>query len=575
MRILYVHRTRGGGAEGAHIRQVIKALKELGHEVRLLSFSKDTDPLVEIEKKQASQPSFLMSIVHKITFNIPPFVFELLEIAYNLIFYFRIKKAIEEVKPDFIYERYSMFTFVGMRLAKRYQLPIIMEINDSAVVPRVRPLVFTRLGRYIEKKLFTQVSGLIFVSTEFYNLCYKAHGPLTESVVSPNAADLTVFNIDLFDRQQIRKELGVEDKVVCGYIGAFVHWHGIEQFVRAIASKLKQHPNLVLLLIGDGVSFATVKQFIHDRGLENQVLLPGRVLHEDVARMVAAMDYSVLPNSATYNSPMKLFEAMAMGVPAIAPNYGPIEEVIEDNKTGWLFDIGNMDQCVEQVLKIAADTALQKQVGEAAKAYIYNERQWIHNANDILQLYKNSQQKMSLRAIDQLSSGPLGFMSDMRFKQEIYQNDTGRPIPLIKILLSDGTSANFLYRLMRFFARHHLKPIALIVQYINKLLNHCVIGIDADLGPQCVFLHPTGVIINSKVRGEYRIAIESGVVIGDEKGHSPRLQHDIFIGAGAKILGPIKIAENVKVGANAVVVKSISAGATAVGIPARELPSKS
>ena len=76
-------------------------------------------------------------------------------------------------------------------------------------------------------------------------------------------------------------------------------------------------------------------------------------------------------------------------------------------------------------------------------------------------------------------------------------------------------------------------------------------------------------MINSKVRGGQRIIIESGVVIGDEKGKSPELGDNIFIGSGAKIIGDIKIGSNIKVGANAVVVKSAPSNATLLGIPAK------
>jgi len=71
------------------------------------------------------------------------------------------------------------------------------------------------------------------------------------------------------------------------------------------------------------------------------------------------------------------------------------------------------------------------------------------------------------------------------------------------------------------------------------------------------------------VRGGANITIESGVVIGDEKGRSPVLENDIFIGAGAKVIGAVNIGEHVKIGANAVVTKSAPAAVTMLGIPAK------
>ncbi len=112
-------------------------------------------------------------------------------------------------------------------------------------------------------------------------------------------------------------------------------------------------------------------------------------------------------------------------------------------------------------------------------------------------------------------------------------------------------------------------PLAFILQLINKWMNQCVIGLRAEFGPGLVLAHPVGIIINSRVRGGSGIVIESAVVLGDAKGLSPILGDEIYIGAGAKIIGGIHIGSGARIGANAVVVTDIPEGATAVGIPAR------
>jgi serine O-acetyltransferase len=162
-------------------------------------------------------------------------------------------------------------------------------------------------------------------------------------------------------------------------------------------------------------------------------------------------------------------------------------------------------------------------------------------------------------------------IADIKYKQQIFIQDS-KGVSLLKVCLSDGTSANVLYRLMRFFARYKLcLPLAVIAQYLNKLLNHCMIGIRADFGPGFVLMHPTGVVINSKVLGGQNIVVESGVVIGDEKGLSPKLENNIFIGTGAKIIGRLTVGANSKIGANAVVVKDVAPGDSVGGVPAKKL----
>lgn len=163
--------------------------------------------------------------------------------------------------------------------------------------------------------------------------------------------------------------------------------------------------------------------------------------------------------------------------------------------------------------------------------------------------------------------------ADFVQKRRIYAADGAQP-GTVRLLMSDGSSAMVLYRLMRLFAGWHLGPVAWAVQWLNKFVNGCVIGAGASFGPGFVILHPVGIVINSKVRGGRNVALEGGVVIGDEKGRSPVLGDDVFVGSGAKIIGPLTIGSGVKVGANAVVLRSVDDDTTVVGIPAKPIERK-
>lgn len=158
--------------------------------------------------------------------------------------------------------------------------------------------------------------------------------------------------------------------------------------------------------------------------------------------------------------------------------------------------------------------------------------------------------------------------SDIRQKQQVL-TDEGYQVSMLRTIVSDGTSANVLYRLTSWLIKYKLSPLALISLWLNRVINGCVIGAGATFEKGFVIMHPVGVVINSKVIGGKNIVVESGVVIGDEKGQAPILGSNIFIGAGAKIIGGISIGDNVKIGANAVVVKSLPSNVTAVGIPAK------
>jgi serine O-acetyltransferase len=158
--------------------------------------------------------------------------------------------------------------------------------------------------------------------------------------------------------------------------------------------------------------------------------------------------------------------------------------------------------------------------------------------------------------------------ADLRAKARwCYESETTGA--LVRVLLTDGTGAMILYRLMQWAARHHLVPLEMACNRLNSMLCNCIIGRGADFGPRFVLIHATGIVINGRVTGGAGVHLEHQVTIGAERRESPRLGDDVFVGAGARILGAVSIGNGARVGANAVVVNDVPPFATVVGIPAQ------
>ena len=142
-------------------------------------------------------------------------------------------------------------------------------------------------------------------------------------------------------------------------------------------------------------------------------------------------------------------------------------------------------------------------------------------------------------------------------------------LAILRALAADASFSMVLYRIMQTLnTLPILKIFAPVVSKLNAVLCGAVIGCKAEFGPGFVIIHSVGVVINSKVVGGERVFVESGVVIGDEKGLTPVLGSNIFIGSGAKLFGGISIGDDVKIGANAVVNKDVCERNTVVGVPA-------
>jgi serine O-acetyltransferase len=160
------------------------------------------------------------------------------------------------------------------------------------------------------------------------------------------------------------------------------------------------------------------------------------------------------------------------------------------------------------------------------------------------------------------------FYGDLRAKAEwCYEDRSWKAI--IKTLLTDGTMAMLYYRMMQGARRWKLFPLEMLFNKLNAIFCQCIIGRGAEFGSEFVLIHSQGIVINAKVRGGNRIKIEHQVTIGAERRNFPTLADDIFIGAGAKIIGSVQIGEGAKIGANAVVIHDVPAHTTVVGIPAK------
>ena len=167
-----------------------------------------------------------------------------------------------------------------------------------------------------------------------------------------------------------------------------------------------------------------------------------------------------------------------------------------------------------------------------------------------------------------MASLPSLIASDLRAKaQWCYESTSWKAI--LKTLLTDGTAAMVWYRLMQWARKWRLTPLEMVFNKLNVICCNCIIGRGAEFGPGLVLIHSTGIVINGCVQGGEHVYLEHQVTIGAERRQSPVLGNRVFIGAGAKIVGPVHIGNDARIGANAVVLKDIPAGATAVGIPAR------
>ena len=162
--------------------------------------------------------------------------------------------------------------------------------------------------------------------------------------------------------------------------------------------------------------------------------------------------------------------------------------------------------------------------------------------------------------------------------KNVLKNDKAAKSYLEVLLLYPTIHALFAYRMAHFIYRKKLFFLARLISQIARFTTGIEIHPGAKIGRRLFIDHGMGVVIGETTTIGDDCIIYHGVTLGATDCDAPKRHPDIgdrvLIGAGAKILGPITIGSGAKVGANSVVLKSVPAGATAVGIPARILVQK-
>lgn len=141
------------------------------------------------------------------------------------------------------------------------------------------------------------------------------------------------------------------------------------------------------------------------------------------------------------------------------------------------------------------------------------------------------------------------------------------------IFLYQGFHILIFHRLAHFFYKHNFKFIARFVSQLGRFITGIEIHPGAVIGRRLFIDHGMGLVIGETAEIGNDCTLYHGVTLGgtgkDKNKRHPTLGNNVLVGCGAKILGPIIIGDNVKVGANAVVLEDIPSDNTVVGIPGK------
>lgn len=372
MRILYHHRTLGDGAEGIHVAAMVNAFRGLGHQVEVTA-------LIGEQTNVSTPRTRGLTLVTK---RLPRPAYELMELGYSAFGYRWLNGQMSRWTPDFVYERYTLFNLGGVAASRRRGVPLVLEVNAPLAHERAafEKLALRRLARRCERYVCANADHVFVVSTPLKEYLVDLGAPEERITVLPNGVDVDRFRPDPAARSRVRQQLGIpNDAVVAGFCGILRPWHGVDLLLRAA----RGIPDLHVLIVGDGPSRPDLERVARDLGLPH-VTITGRVAHDAIPGYLSAFDIGVSPRATFYASPMKIPEYMATGSAVIGPRMPNIADLVEDGRTGRLFEPEKAESLHEVLRRLAGDEALRKEIGRRGLEHVTQSRTWQTNASEVL-----------------------------------------------------------------------------------------------------------------------------------------------------------------------------------------------
>ncbi len=172
------------------------------------------------------------------------------------------------------------------------------------------------------------------------------------------------------------------------------------------------------------------------------------------------------------------------------------------------------------------------------------------------------------------------------YLQSIINRDPAAKSKLSVILTYPGVKAVFFHRLAHFFCIAKFDLIARIISQFSRFLTGIEIHPKAKVGKNLFIDHGMGVVIGETSNIKDNVTIYHMVTLGgiapsvnsnDQRNikRHPTLEDNVIVGSGAQVLGPVIVGKNAKIGANAVVTRDVPENAVMIGIPAKNINTKS
>ncbi|MHC4516530.1 MAG: glycosyltransferase family 4 protein [Planctomycetota bacterium] len=377
-RILFHHRIRADDGQAVHVKELIAALREQGHEVLECALVPKADGTRGEDGGATSRWQRL---------RLPRWLTEALEIGYSRRGLAMLLKVAPKFRPDFIYERHALHCRAGALAAAHLGVPLLLEVNAPMTdeMARLGLLRFQRLARRSEHDVLGLADRVLAVSDVLGERLCELGAAAAKLRIIRNAADPSRHGDTAREQgKQLRHQLGLPATAfVVGFIGYMRSWHRLDLALAAMATPDLAHMHL--MLAGHGPAAPELAAQAAQLGVQDRVHALGVVPAAQLPGVCGAFDVALVPAINEYASPLKVFDALAAGVATVAPDQPNLREIVDDDKTAVLFPPGDVSMLGKCLSGLAQDPARRHRIGAAGRQLLLDrDWTWAGNARRVI-----------------------------------------------------------------------------------------------------------------------------------------------------------------------------------------------
>ncbi len=303
--------------------------------------------------------------------------------------------------PDLIHvhsgNRGTEAALVALAVGRALHLPVVYEVRGFFEALWTKDTAWGERAELYDRRIAAsvwaqqQAASVVTLSESMKNDIVSRGIDAAHVHVVPNGVDPTAFVPRERDRA-LTEQLGLTDRFTFGYVSNLDHHReGQELLIDAALELRRRGVPATALIVGEGSRRELLEQHADDVGAGEAVLFTGRIPHDQVGDYYAQLDVFVIPRiderAARLVTPLKPYEAMALGIPLVVSDLPALQEITGDGQRGETFRTGDAISLADVLEGLAADPGRRAELAAGARDWVLNHRTWAHNEQRYAAVY--------------------------------------------------------------------------------------------------------------------------------------------------------------------------------------------